>query len=248
MLADSINYARDFPAPGATTKNSRYRNEKPLSHMKGRGAGVRAGVARLRADQFADLLFDLVHLGESVSSALGKDLLPVEKNFERSRFAGGHRHRPQVIVVVVQQVLRQTGGSSQIPSGGAVLDTYSWLLLGRGLALDALVGHVVTSVRRRSLREWSVTAVRTTPMASVAWPGRQYDLLSSRTLHTACPVTQEGARIRSVETMDVAFPRAGSRATDGTPPTSALHAQPAWSRGLTSGAHRRAEQGVRVSR
>ena len=107
---------------------------------------MRAG-AELRTHQFTDLLFDLVHLGEAVSSTLGKNLLPVEEDFERSRFAGGHRHRPQLIVVVVQQVLRQTGGSSKIPSGGAVLDPHGWLLLGRGLARSAVVGHVVSSVR-----------------------------------------------------------------------------------------------------
>ena len=113
---------------------------------------MRAG-AELSAHQFADLLFDLVHLREAVSSTLGKDLLPVEEDFERSRFAGGHRHRPQLIVVVVQQVLRQTGGSSKIPSGGAVLDPHGRLLLGPGVAGGAFVGHLVSSVRLHSSRE-----------------------------------------------------------------------------------------------
>jgi hypothetical protein len=169
-----------------SSENPPIRNEKPLSHIDGRGVGVRVNFSKLRTDQFADLLFDLVHLGEAVRSTLGKDLPPVEKDFERSRFAGGYRHRPQVIVVVVQQVLRQTGGSSEIPSGGAVLDPYGWLLPGRGLALGALVGHVVTSVRLRSSRvlpqgplQWRVShglAARTTSRAPCM-------------LHAACPAT-----------------------------------------------------------
>jgi hypothetical protein len=84
--------------------------------------------ARLRPDQFADLLFDLVHLGEAIQGVLREDLLSIEEDFEGSRLAGGDRHPPQLFVVVVQQILRQTGGSSEIPSGGAVLDPHQWLL------------------------------------------------------------------------------------------------------------------------
>jgi hypothetical protein len=97
--------------------------------------------ARLRPDQFADFLFDLVHFGEAVQVLLGEDLSPVEEDFERSRLTGSDRDRPQLLVVVVQQILRQTGGPSQIPSGGAVLDPDRGLLSRRSLA-GSVIGHV----------------------------------------------------------------------------------------------------------
>jgi hypothetical protein len=110
---------------------------------------VRAIAGELRADKLADLFFDLVDLREAVEGVLGKDLLPIQKDFERSRRAGGHSHRPQLIGVIVQQVLRQTGGSSKIPSGGAVLDPHGGFLPGWSLAGD-FVSHVISSVRLRS--------------------------------------------------------------------------------------------------
>ena len=96
--------------------------------------------ACLRPDQFADLLFDLVHLGKAIQGILGEDLSPVEEDFERSRLTGSDRHRPELFVVIVQQILRQTGGSREIPSGGAVLDPHHWLLPRRRLA-GSVVGH-----------------------------------------------------------------------------------------------------------
>jgi hypothetical protein len=66
---------------------------------------------RLGPDQFADLLFDLVHLWEAVQGLLGENLSPVEEDFERSRLTGSDRYRTELFVVVVQQILRQTGGS-----------------------------------------------------------------------------------------------------------------------------------------
>ena len=95
----------------------------------------------LGPDQFADLFFDLVHLRKAVQGMLREDLPPVEKDLERSRLTGGDRHAPELFVVIVQQVLRQTGGSGQIPSGGAVLDPHRWLLSRRRLA-GSVVGHV----------------------------------------------------------------------------------------------------------
>ena len=95
----------------------------------------------LSPDQFADLFFDLVHLGEAVQGFLGENLLPVEEDLERSRLTRGDCHRPELFVVVVQQVLRQTGGSCQIPSGGAVLDPHHRLLPCRRLA-GPVFGHV----------------------------------------------------------------------------------------------------------
>jgi hypothetical protein len=83
---------------------------------------------------------------------LGENLLPVEEDFERSRVAGGDRHRPNLIVVIVQQVLRQTGGSRQIASGRAVLDANGWLLCILSLAGGAFVSHVNSSVHFRSSR------------------------------------------------------------------------------------------------
>jgi hypothetical protein len=62
-------------------------------------------------NQFTDLLFDLVHFGKAIQCLLGENLSPVEKDFERSRLTGSKRHRPELIVVIVQQILRQTGGS-----------------------------------------------------------------------------------------------------------------------------------------
>jgi hypothetical protein len=96
---------------------------------------------RLGPDQFADLFFDLVHLGKAIQSVLGEDFLSIEKDFERSRFAGSNRHRPELCVVIMQQILRQTGGSGQIPSGGAVLDPHCWLLSRRRLA-GSVSGHL----------------------------------------------------------------------------------------------------------
>ena len=92
----------------------------------------------LGPDQFADLFFDLVHLREAIQGVFGEDLSPVEKDFERSRLTRGDRHRPELFGVIVEQILRQTGGSGQIPSGGAVLDPHHWLLSRPRLA--AIVG------------------------------------------------------------------------------------------------------------
>jgi hypothetical protein len=100
--------------------------------------GVR--VVLLSPDQFADLFFYLVHLREAIQGVFGKDLSPVEKDFERSCLTGGDRHRPELFVVIMQQILRQTGGSRQIPSGGAVLDPHHWLLSRPRLA-GPIVGH-----------------------------------------------------------------------------------------------------------
>lgn len=100
--------------------------------------GVR--VVLLGPDQFADLFFDLVHLREAIQGMFGEDLSPVEKDFERSCFTRGDRHGPQLVVVIVQQILRQTGGSRQIPSGGAVLDAHHWFLSRPRLARPS-VGH-----------------------------------------------------------------------------------------------------------
>ena len=57
-------------------------------------------------------------------------------------------------MVIVQQVLRQTGGSGEIPSGGAVLDPYRWFCpFGDLLATSlAMVSPPFVSVPRRDLR------------------------------------------------------------------------------------------------
>ena len=98
------------------------------------------GVVLLGPNQFTDLLFDLIHLRKAIQGVLGEDLSPVEKDFERSRLTGSDGHRPELFVVIVQQILRQTGGSREIPSGGAVLDPHKWLLPRRRLA-GSVVGH-----------------------------------------------------------------------------------------------------------
>ena len=76
--------------------------------------------ALLRPDQLPDFLFDLVRLWKAVDALLGKDLLPVKVNLERPGFARGDRDALDPVGVIVQQVLRQTGGSREVPSGGAV--------------------------------------------------------------------------------------------------------------------------------
>ncbi len=132
-------------------------------------------VVLLGPDQFADLFFDLVHLRKAIEGVLREDLSPIEKNLERSRLTGGDRHASELLVVIVQQVLRQTGGSGQIPSGGAVLDPYGWFLCSRGLAVGAFVCHVVSSVRLRSSRQPGTGCARLALVASVAWNRCQCD-------------------------------------------------------------------------
>ena len=53
---------------------------------------------------------------------LGEEFLLVEEDLEGSRFARRDGDAREVRVVVVEQVLRQTGGSREIASGGAVFD------------------------------------------------------------------------------------------------------------------------------
>src|SRR5215210_3690879 len=125
------------PSPITTSKASNHRDRREQSPRAQRVTTP----AGLRPDQLADLFFDLVHLGEAIQGVLGEDLSPVEKDFKRSRLTRGNRHRPQLFVVIVQQILRQTGGSREIPSRGAVLDPHRWLLPGRRLA-GSITGHV----------------------------------------------------------------------------------------------------------
>jgi hypothetical protein len=141
----------------ATILTTRYlpflrpRRTNPSPQMWGEGLRRRVrNVAKvrvlLRPDQLPDLLFDLVRLWKAVDGLLGKDLLPVEVDLERPGFAGGDRDALDLIGVIVQQVLRQTGGSREVPSGGAVLDPHHRFLPIRG------VGHLVSSVHSSSLR------------------------------------------------------------------------------------------------
>jgi len=80
----------------------------PFEGLKGMEFGT---TACLRPDQFPNLLFDLVRFRKSIGGLLGKDLLAIEEDLERPRFARGHGHALDLLVVIVQQVLRQTGGS-----------------------------------------------------------------------------------------------------------------------------------------
>jgi hypothetical protein len=123
------------PSPITTSKASNHRDRREQSPRAQRVTTP----AGLRPDQLADLFFDLVHLGEAIQGVLGEDLSPVEKDFKRSRLTRGNRHRPQLFVVIVQQILRQTGGSGKIPSGGAVLDPHRWLLPRR--LTGSVTGH-----------------------------------------------------------------------------------------------------------
>jgi hypothetical protein len=56
----------------------------------------------LSPDQLPNLFFDLVHLRKTIQGVLGEDLSSVEKDFERSRLTGGDRHRPELLVVIMQ--------------------------------------------------------------------------------------------------------------------------------------------------
>src|SRR5215210_4856449 len=84
------------PYPRERSEQSPCHHERSEYSPRPQGALTLSSI--LRPDQLADLLFDLVHLGEAIQGVLGEDLSPVEKDFERSRPTGGNRHRPELFV------------------------------------------------------------------------------------------------------------------------------------------------------
>lgn len=77
----------------------------------------------LRLEQFLDASFDLVCFREAVERVLREDLSTVQENFERPGRSGRNGDCAKLTVIIVQQVLRQTGGSWEVASRSAVLDT-----------------------------------------------------------------------------------------------------------------------------
>ena len=73
----------------------------------------------------SELLLDLIGFRETVVLQFREDLFPIEEDFERSGLSGddGHAAR-ELLVVIMKEVLRQTGGSSKVSSRGAVFDPY----------------------------------------------------------------------------------------------------------------------------
>jgi hypothetical protein len=126
-----------------------YVTENAVICEQSRGAAIPGRVTvigpvasgKLRPEQLHDFRLDLIVLGKTVERMLGKNLPPIEKDFEGAGIAWGDRYAAKVLVIIVQQVLRQTGGSREVASGGAVFDPDRRFLLGRRRA-----GHGVSSV------------------------------------------------------------------------------------------------------
>jgi hypothetical protein len=89
-----------------------------------------ASVGHSGLEQGFDLFFDLIRLRKALQRLLGEDLPAIEKDLERSRFPGSDGDTPDFLGIVMEQVLRQTGGSGKISSGGAVFDPHQRFLLG----------------------------------------------------------------------------------------------------------------------
>jgi hypothetical protein len=179
-----------------------------------------SSIRTLRPYQFADLFFDLVHLREAIQGVLGEDLSPVEKDFERSRLTGGERHRPQLFIVIMKQILRQTGGSGKIPSGGAVLDPHYWLLTPRPL-VGPVVGHVSPPFIVLP-GGWLDSTPNGSQLTRVSH-GRplRRDRLSCTLSHAACRARRVDCTSRCRDTFSGdRGARASSRMTDGHPPVA----------------------------
>src|SRR5579884_3484263 len=85
-----------------------------------------ADLGRLvHAKQRADLILDLVLLREPLQPFLREDRLAVEADLEDAAATRDERQTRQVIGVVVEDMLRQTGGAFQVPSRRAVFDPHA---------------------------------------------------------------------------------------------------------------------------
>ncbi len=103
----------------------------------------------LRAEKALDLLFDFVHLGKSFERVFGEDLLLIQEDLKGARLTGRDGHAAEMRVEIVQEILRQTGGSGEIASGRAVLDAGVVLVRFRGVGVSHTVSFLF-SVRTRS--------------------------------------------------------------------------------------------------
>jgi len=90
-----------------------------------------------------DLLLDLIGIRKTVDLQLGEDLFPIEEDFEGSGLSWDDGHAAlELLVIIMEEVLRQTGGSSKVSSGGAVFDSDGGLRLspvGRSGVIHASV-------------------------------------------------------------------------------------------------------------
>jgi hypothetical protein len=84
---------------------------------------LNANVCRLvlGEEQLFELGFDFVVVREASGFFLRKDEAAVELNFEDTTGAGKYLNSArELFVVIVQHILRQTGGPLEIPSRGAI--------------------------------------------------------------------------------------------------------------------------------
>ena len=122
-------------------------------------------------DQFPDAIFDFVRLGEAVERMFREDLSSIQEDFECSDRTGSDGDPSQVVGVIVQQVLRQTGGSREIPSRRAIFDAHKGFLR-RGVRRH----HFTSCAGQRGCQSDLVTnGIFTRP--SVAWNGKLRDSL-----------------------------------------------------------------------
>jgi len=92
---------------------------------------VNAGTKRNRpsasaldgAEDVAELMLDLVLFRETTGRFLREELAVTHGDLKDAAGAGNDQDAPwKLLKIIVQDVLRQTGGPGQIASGGAVLD------------------------------------------------------------------------------------------------------------------------------
>lgn len=104
----------------------------------------------LRAEKALDLLFDFVHLRESIERMFGEELLLIQEDLKGARLTGRNGHASEMRVEIVQEILRQTGGSGEIASGRAVLDAGVVLVRIRGVGVSHTVSFLCESDRGRA--------------------------------------------------------------------------------------------------
>jgi hypothetical protein len=125
--------------------------------------------SQLCPNQLPDPLFDLVRFRKAVERVLRKDLLSIQEDFERPGLAGSDGDPTEVVGVIMQQVLRQTGGAREIPSRRAVFDADEWFL-GRGAG-----GHFFCLLCQATRQQLAPRRFRYVTRSSVAWNGKQRD-------------------------------------------------------------------------
>lgn len=88
-------------------------------------------------EQGFEFLFDFVGVREAAGLRFGKEHLAVERYLKDPATAGNQRHAArQLLGVVVQDALRQPGGSTEIPSRRAIRNAHARILCcGHSLCL-----------------------------------------------------------------------------------------------------------------